>query len=88
METSAELECLFIISTTLTWRPLDSSRERIWPAKRANVHRKRKKKHYCASGVGVERSLSCLMSVEMALAAALNTLGAWGWSNKATISCL
>lgn len=29
METSAEVECLFIISTTLTWRPLDSSGERI-----------------------------------------------------------
>lgn len=32
METSAELECLLIMSTTLTWRPLDSSRERILPA--------------------------------------------------------
>lgn len=32
METSAEVECLFIISTRLTWRPLDSSREHILPA--------------------------------------------------------
>lgn len=32
METSAEPECLFIISTRLTWRPLASSRERILPA--------------------------------------------------------
>lgn len=32
METSTEVECLFIISTTLTWRPLDSSKERILPA--------------------------------------------------------
>lgn len=31
-QTSAELECLFIISTRLTWRPLDSSSEHILPA--------------------------------------------------------
>lgn len=38
METSAEVECLFIISTRLTWRPLESSREHIVPASRADVH--------------------------------------------------
>lgn len=39
METSAESECLFIISTKFTWRPLDSSKERILPANKANVYR-------------------------------------------------
>lgn len=37
METSAESECFFIISTTLTWRPLDSSKGRILPVNTANL---------------------------------------------------
>lgn len=35
METTAESECLFIISTRLTWRPLERSRGHILPADRA-----------------------------------------------------
>lgn len=41
-----------------------------------------------ASSPQAEHSLSCLMSVWMALVAALNTLGDAEWSNMAAISCL